>query len=172
VDGDGEYYGPWGNCDRNCKEERPIKCYQKLAEEDGEPDLRYCRYTDDLCVYAFLKHEDGLHHSNQYCANSTEETWWRGDREPCRYGNEGGYQCACRQSGCILMRKLLVIFLWRPDSRCFFFLFLFLSWLSSFLSSAASVAAGKRVLQRTTFTLSHPNIILHQLLMDQGDRGG
>jgi len=100
VDGDGEYYGPWGNCDRNCKEERPIKCYQKLAEEDGEPDLRYCRYTDDLCVYAFLKHEDGLHHSSQYCANSTEETWWRGDREPCRYGNEGGYQCACRQSGC------------------------------------------------------------------------
>jgi len=75
--------------------------------------------------------------------------------------------------GVILMRKLLVIFLWRPDSRCFFFLFLFLSWLSSFLSSAASVAAGKRVLQRTTFTLSHPNIIiLHQLLMDQGDRGG
>ena len=41
------------------KEERPIKCYHKLAEEEGEPDLRYCRYTDDLCVYAFLKHEDG-----------------------------------------------------------------------------------------------------------------
>ena len=130
----------------------------------------------------------GLHHSSQYCANSTEETWWRGDREPCRYGNEGGYQCACRQSGyktfswvlifllylgVTLMRRLLVTFLWRQDSKCFYSLFSLLSWLFSFLSSAVNVAVGKRVLQRITFTLSQPNIpILHQFTLDQGDRGG
>ena len=100
-------------------ESRPIRCYHKLASDpaEEEAELLFCRYTDDICVYAWLRHEDGeggqqehmmtivwrhntgLHHASQYCANSTEQEWWRGDEEPCRYGNEGGYQCGCSMSG-------------------------------------------------------------------------
>ena len=40
-------------------EERPIRCYHKLAHEDQEPELLYCGYHDDICVHATLKHEDG-----------------------------------------------------------------------------------------------------------------
>ena len=40
-------------------EERPIRCYRKLAHEDQEPELLYCGYHDDICVHATLKHEDG-----------------------------------------------------------------------------------------------------------------
>ena len=97
-------------------EERPIRCYHKLAHEDQEPELLYCGYHDDICVHATLKHEDGercpyrpgLHlarqsctgefHVSQYCANSSSAAWWLGDQK-CRAGTEGGLQCGCSQSG-------------------------------------------------------------------------
>ena len=110
------YVGQWGVCDlETCKgivasfvlrklyksllEKRPMRCYTKLSFEDTEPDLRYCRYEHDICVYSYLKYEDGLHHSSQYCSSSDVETWWLGDKTPCVYGNQGGYQCGCSQTG-------------------------------------------------------------------------
>ena len=56
-------------------EERPIRCYHKLAHEDQAPELLYCGYHDDICVHATLKHEDGergpyrpgLHKARQSC---------------------------------------------------------------------------------------------------------
>ena len=42
-------------------ESRPIRCYHKLASDpaEEEAELLFCRYTDDICVYAWLRHEDG-----------------------------------------------------------------------------------------------------------------
>ena len=42
----------------------------------------------------------GKKYVSQYCANSTSEVWWAGDGEPCRYGDQGGYQCGCSFTGC------------------------------------------------------------------------
>ena len=74
----GEYNGAWGDCrTETCKgrvnkeverskgltilhlETRPILCYQKFAFDVKEAELLYCRYHEDLCVYAYLQHEDG-----------------------------------------------------------------------------------------------------------------
>jgi len=98
----GDFNHEWGHCDHDtCKETRPIRCFQKFAFNlVNEAELLYCRYNEDICVYAYLQHEDGQHYTSQYCANSTSETWWLGDRKPCRYGSEGGFQCACSQTGC------------------------------------------------------------------------
>ena len=42
-------------------ESRPIRCYHKLSSDpaEEEAELLFCRYTDDICVYAWLRHEDG-----------------------------------------------------------------------------------------------------------------
>ena len=41
-------------------ETRPIQCYKKLPHLDkDEAQLQYCKFTEDLCVYAELMHEDG-----------------------------------------------------------------------------------------------------------------
>lgn len=52
-------------------EERPIRCYRKLAHEDQEPELLYCGYHDDICVHATLKHEDG-----ERCAYNPEDLFY------------------------------------------------------------------------------------------------
>ena len=70
--------GAWGECDpSSCAageapnvssivctliftETRPIQCYKKLAHlDEEEAQLQFCRFTEDLCVYAELMHEDG-----------------------------------------------------------------------------------------------------------------
>ena len=41
-------------------ETRPIQCYKKLPNlDEEEAQLQFCRFTDDICVYAELTHEDG-----------------------------------------------------------------------------------------------------------------
>merc|ERR1711997_684044 len=77
-----------------------LRCYHKYALDDSEPALRYCSPGDDICVISFLKHEDGHHHTSQFCSNSSLESWWGGNYQPCTYGDMGGYQCACTSIGC------------------------------------------------------------------------
>ena len=53
--------------------------------------------------YSFL----GEHHVLQYCSNSEDETWWKGESKPCENGKEGGFKCACTDSGYLKDIKLV-----------------------------------------------------------------
>ena len=48
--------------------------------------------------YSFV----GEHHVSQFCSNSKIETWWKGEGKPCVDGKEGGFKCACSESGYIV----------------------------------------------------------------------